>query len=740
MKNPLACLILVVYLVANHSGHAAHPLQLSNARFEEPQLPRGGRDPAVPGWRLAINQSGESGIVRDDLVNVNASKHGAQWLQLQIGDAIGQPLTDFFTIAGQRADVDRVFVAFTLSSLQEPTLSNSVDLSVELIVSRSNQSWRDGRVLASKNIRELTNDVRGDLNSYVDAFAILVFNRDELGLNRPSNDLEAQDATAWLVVTNTSQSRVMATLDNVQVNLAGPPPLHKDLPNIVVVFQDDMGYGDASCMNPDSKIRTPNLDRLAAQGLLFRDAHSAATICGPSRIGLLTGTVPDKLGVHDNFAAGGNERLGPPTLPANTPTLATLCKNAGYHTAIMGKWGIPSNWDARLREGVTERLSYDNAAEIVDFSKPLENAEGCGFDYRYIFDESRPFLVGETESFEGNPQPFGWHENGFAVRDILTHTQDELHEYYLRAITDRAVRYIQTQAGLRAPDEHDFRLSTTSQFYLHYLTHAPHLPIVPAKQFLGSSQAGAYGDFVVDLDYSLGRLMNALDEAGLGEDTMIVFSADNGPEHFAYQRAQSLQHYSMGQLRGVKRDLYEGGHRVPLVVRWPAVISPARESSALVSLTDWYATFAAITQQVPADDTGLDSMNLLPILTGDATQMRPLMLQDTAVGPNWRGIRFGSWMFMESESGELNRGREPAWFQVLREVRDVPGPELYNLESDLGQSTNRGLEESELLDKLSRLSSQLWAPNIRSTPPYSAQGDSDHDGYSDFYEEMLGAL
>ena len=153
--------------------------------------------------------------------------------------------------------------------------------------------------------------------------------------------------------------------------------------------------------------------------------------------------------------------------------------------------------------------------------------------------------------------------------------------------------------------------------------------------------------------------MRAIDEAGIGQNTLIVFSSDNGPEVDAYRRAQAENHFSMGPLRGVKRDLYEGGHRVPMVVRWPAMVKPGSVSRALVNLTDWYATIAAITGQTPAYTSGRDSMNILPLLQGKAEEVRGLMLQDTAVGRNTRGIRVGPWMYINAESGEMNRNREP---------------------------------------------------------------------------------
>jgi len=704
------------------------PLAIANASFEEPL----NSNFQIAGWVRSSSGGELAAIAQDMSPNVNRAKDGSQWLRLDSGGSIGQRLGRIDELISEVDQADRLLIGLALSSMQFDGDLNEVRLSIELHASPTNETWEDGNLVSSKQIVDLTNDERGDLNSYIDGYAVLNLDIERVRADRFQH--------LWLVFRNSSDAegkRAALLIDLVQANIASKP-VSNEMPNIVIVFQDDMGYGDASVMNRDSKIKTPHIDRLANQGIRFTDAHTAATICGPSRIGLLTGTMPSKLGVRGNFVPGGNDRFGPPTIPAGTPTIATMCRDKGYDTAVVGKWGIPSDWDSRRKEGVTEKISSENASDVIDFKKPIVSAEAFGFNYRYIFDESRPFLKGETEAFEENPQPFGWHENGFADRDVLTHTQDKLHEYYLRSITDRAVRYIQTKAGLRSKSEADFRVGqAASPFYLHYLTHAPHLPIVPARQFHGMSQAGLYGDFVIDLDYSLGRLMQALEESGIAQNTLVIFSADNGPEHFAYERARKEKHFSMGPLRGVKRDLYEGGHRVPLVVSWPATIKPGSVSTALVNLSDWYATIAAIIHHQPDDTSGLDSMNILPILRGEAKEVRGLMLQDSCVNGIARAIRVGPWKYIDQDSGELNRKREPEWFRELRNVQDVPGNELFNLTSDVAESQNQIVNESNRAREMKALFDKLWPDKARSTPPFARQIDSDGDGYSDFFEEIL---
>jgi arylsulfatase A len=217
--------------------------------------------------------------------------------------------------------------------------------------------------------------------------------------------------------------------------------------------------------------------------------------------------------------------------------------------------------------------------------------------------------------------------------------------------------------------------------------------------------------------------VQALDESGLADNTLIAFSSDNGPETLAYERAKTTGHFSMGPLRGVKRDLYEGGHRVPLVMGWPGVIRPGTRSDALVGLVDWFATVAAIVGQRPPDTSGLDSMNLLPLLRGEVKQVRSHLLIDSCVSGIARGLRIDSWVYLDHESGELNSGRnqEPPWFRELHGVVDAPGAELYDLASDLGQGKNRIAAEPERASRMKDAFDRLWGDAARSTPPFTTQ-------------------
>ena len=705
------------------------PLTIPNAGFESPVVASGGSTTSINGWTRDSASGTNSGLIHEASTNLNEAKEGEQWLFLNQGRSVGTQIGATSDTVFQNGGADRLFVGFWLTTIQNSE-ANAIDLSVSLYASNST-TWEGGALISSKRIQDLTNDNRSDPNSYLDSFAVLALEQ---------ATAQAAGTHYWIVFQNNLSGVAgtgMATIDEVIVNVASPPPTRTlNNPNILFALQDDMGFGDASFMNSNSKIQTPYLDSMAAQGMAFFDAHSTATVCGPSRVAILTGTAPDKLGVNGNIPFG---RFGPPGLDHEEITIADLCVSAGYDTAVVGKWGIASYWPDRRADGETANLNDSNAPSILDFSKPVENAERFGFSYRYIYDEKRPFIQRETASFEGDATPYGWHENGFADREILAHSQNELHESYLRAITNKSLRYIQVKAGLRLSSDEDFRLNnsldaTADPFFLHYLTHAPHTPIVPADQFIGSSQAGLYGDFVVNLDYSLGRLMEVLDECEMTNDTLLVFTSDNGPENTAYARITNSDHLSMGPLRGLKRDLYEGGHRVPMVVRWPAAVAAGSTTNALVSLCDWYATVGAIIGQVPPDTSGLDSMNILPVLKGEAEQVRGLLLQDTAIQSNPRAIRSGPWMYIDAPTGRLNV--TPADYESSLGVIDAPGNELFNIAGSLLELYNLIEIDPDQAVAMKTLFDANWPAGQRSTPPFSAQGDSDGDGYSDFFEDV----
>lgn len=445
-------------------------------------------------------------------------------------------------------------------------------------------------------------------------------------------------------------------------------------PNIVILYADDMGYGDLGAQNPDSKIPTPHLDRLAREGTRFTDAHSSSGVCTPSRYALLTGRYHWR-----KFHAIVNS-FEPPVLEAAELTLPEMLKEQGYRTACIGKWHLGWNWEAIKRAGAKPDPTTGYAPDAFDWTRripggPCDN----GFDYYfgddlpnfppYTWFENDRVLIAPTEplkvtpatvegNWEARPGPMapGW--DFFAV---------------VPKLADRTVAWIGEQRGKPGP------------FFLYVPFNSPHAPIVPSAEFAGKSRAGGYGDFMVQTDAAVGRILQALDEQGLRENTIVVFSADNGPERYAYERARNFQHRSSGPLRGLKRDLWEGGHRMPFIVRWPGVVAADAVSSALISQIDLMATFAAVTgYRLPAGQA-LDSHDMLAVWQTRAPSPRRSMVHNTQA--NAYAVRRDQWVLIAAKTGAVTR--VPPWFDQENKYprNDHPG-ELYDLGKDLAQRDN----------------------------------------------------
>jgi arylsulfatase A len=449
------------------------------------------------------------------------------------------------------------------------------------------------------------------------------------------------------------------------------------LPNVLVLYADDLGYGDLSGQNPDSRIPTPHLDRLAATGTRFTDGHSSSGICSPSRYALLTGRHHWR-DFHGIVNAFGKSVFRPERL-----TLPEMLKQKGYATACIGKWHLGWDWDAIRKDKGIGPESFDWSKGIPD--GPLAH----GFDhyfgdtvinfppYAWIEDEklvTPPDTMLDTKLWpaikEGNwecrpgPMVTGW--NPYDV---------------LPTLAEKGVEYIVGRKGHEQP------------FLLYFAFPCPHAPIVPNDAFDGRSRAGAYGDFVVETDDVVGRLLAALDDAGLAENTLVLFTADNGPEHYAYARDANFGHWSARPFRGLKRDVYEGGHHVPFLLRWPGVTKPGSTSDALVSQIDLMATLASAVGFDLPDDAAEDSHDMLPYLRGEAEHVRTAHVHNTF--ENEYALRDGDWLLIDAQDGYRSRGFE-AWMKRHDYPPDDEGPvELYNLAEDVGQRRNVAGEHAE---------------------------------------------
>lgn len=459
----------------------------------------------------------------------------------------------------------------------------------------------------------------------------------------------------------------------------------RELPNIIFLFTDDLGYGDLQCYNPDSRIPTPNLNKLAENGMLFTDAHAPSSVCSPTRYALLTGRYAWRT---DELKTGVLNGLSPPIIEEERLTVAELLQEKGYRTSAFGKWHLGSTY--HLKD-----TSLPVSRENVDWSKPIiSRAAQQGFDYAYqinipgyTFNENDSILAEPTEHFvltQYGKKDYGIHDEGMCAPGYK-------HEHMLPAWTDKTIEFIRETAA------------TKQAFFIYWAPICPHLPLAPNKEFIGKSGAGIYGDFVYELDASVGAIMDALEEAGQAENTLVLFSSDNGPEKWAYDRIQEYDHYSMGNLRGVKRDALEGGHRVPFIAHWPARIPAGSTSDELVSLVDFMATAASITGYELQEEMAEDSYNILPALLGEdlSEPIREATVYHASNGV--LALRKGEWVYIDAPSGDVSR--EPQWFSESLggvSAHDEEA-ELYHLSDDPTQNTNLYREYPEKAKELKTL-------------------------------------
>lgn len=467
----------------------------------------------------------------------------------------------------------------------------------------------------------------------------------------------------------------------------GASPAHR--PNIVILYADDMGYGDLAIQNPQSKIPTPNLDALAREGLRCTDAHSSSGICTPSRYALLHGRY------HWRKFHGIVNSFDQPVMDADRATLASMLKSKGYRTACIGKWHLGWDWNAIKKPGAQPTKDRGFAPEDFDWSKPIPGGPlSHGFDY-YFGDDVPNF------------PPYAWFENDRVITPPTVplgtvampaegiwearpgpSVKDWDFTAVMPTLTAKAVKWIGQQ-------------KKSEPFFLYFPFTSPHAPIVPAREFVGRSRADGYGDYVVQTDDTIGRVLKALKDNDLADDTLVIFSADNGPEGYAYPRLRKYDHRSMGPLRGLKRDVWEGGHREPFLVRWPGVVEPGRVSDALVSQVDLFATIAAIVGYTIPAGSAEDSLNQLGLFRGESGGVRDTIVHNT--NPRVYAIRRGDWLLIAGKSG--GGTKVPPWFDEANGYKPNTEPgELYNLRNDLGEKNNLYAQEpakvAELMKRL----------------------------------------
>ena len=463
-------------------------------------------------------------------------------------------------------------------------------------------------------------------------------------------------------------------------------------PNIVILYADDMGYGDLGVQNPSSKIPTPNLDRLATEGTRFTDAHSSSGVCTPSRYAMLHGRY------HWRKFHGIVNSFDQPILDADRTTLPELLKQKGYKTACIGKWHLGWDWKSIKRAGADPDKQKGFAPDAFDWSKPIAGGPlSHGFDY-YFGDDVPNF------------PPYAWFENDRVITEptVALSTPKPTAEgawecrpgpsvkdwdfwAVMPTLTDKAVNWI----GQQKQDE---------PFFLYFPFTSPHAPIIPTSDFVGKSTANGFGDFVVQTDDAVGRVLQALKEHGFADNTLVIFSADNGPENYAYERLKKFDHRSVGPLRGLKRDIWEGGHRVPTVIRWPSNVPAGKVNDGLISQIDLYATIANVVGAEIPTGSAEDSYDQLAMIKGEGPSRRETLVHNT--NANGYALRHGDWVLIAAKTGAVSK--VPEWFDEANGYsKNEHAGELYNLRNDLAQKQNVYAQEpakvAELSEKLKQL-------------------------------------
>ena len=454
-------------------------------------------------------------------------------------------------------------------------------------------------------------------------------------------------------------------------------------PNIVIVLADDFGFGDAACYNPEfSKIPTPNIDRLAREGMSFTAAHSSSSVCTPTRYGLLTG----RYNWRTRLQAGVLPPYAAPLIAPDRLTIAGMLKQQGYQTAAIGKWHLGWQWPKR------------DGKEVFD--QPVtEGPTTRGFDYYfgtdvpnyppYTFIENDRITVQPTERFAG--------DKGMHVRRDGPMAPGWKFENILSTLAEKAVSYIDQRAGTKQP------------FLLYLALTTPHEPIAPSAQFKGKSGISAVGDLIMETDWALGQVMEALKNAGVADNTILIFTSDNG--HCSYTGLEPFQkagHRVSGPFRGYKFDAWDGGHRLPFVVRWPDVIQPGSQCAQLTSHNDIMATCAEITGAKIPPDAGEDSFSILPLLHGENRPVRESVVCHS--GKGLFSIQRGGWKLIVGQGGGPRGGTD-----------GEPG-QLFQTNSDPGETTNLYAQHPEIVAELTALLKK-YVEEGRSTPGPKQQND-----------------
>jgi len=505
-------------------------------------------------------------------------------------------------------------------------------------------------------------------------------------------------------------------------------------PNVVVIFVDDLGYGDLGCYGA-TKVQTPHIDRLAAAGRRFTDAHSASAVCTPSRYALLTGKYPVR-------ANGGKGVWGPAPVTSGLIidtdefTIADVFKNKGYATAVLGKWHLgfkerTNNWQEPLRPG----------------------PQDLGFDYYFgipVVNSAPPYVYVENDHIVGgdpsDPLVYlgrGRHEEATAITEIPPEASQRTPNCFKGAVEAHKIFNPYTMGTVLAKKAVAWITANREKpFFLYLATPHIHHPFTPGKRFQGASQCGLYGDFIHELDWMVGEILQCLEKNGLSDNTLVIFTSDNGGMlNLAGRNAVRAGHKINGELLGFKFGVWEGGHRIPFIARWPGKIKAETVSDQLICQVDLLATFMALTGQNVQSLQGKDSTNMLPALLDDPDKPLRTELVLAPRQPRNLGIRKGKWMYIGAQGSGGFTGSKPnqhAWggpaaaafagsvnsdIENGRIKKNAPPAQLYDLECDLAQMKNVYRENPEVVKQMEALLNSYRPKNMGDAPPKGRPGN-----------------
>ncbi len=477
-------------------------------------------------------------------------------------------------------------------------------------------------------------------------------------------------------------------------------------PNIIFILADDLGYGDVSCLNENSKIHTPNIDHIAEAGVIFTDAHSSSAVCTPTRYGILTGRYNWRSPLKQGVLSGYSKAL---IAPERT-TMASMLKSRGYKTAGFGKWHLGWDW-----------TNISKSTDSIDYTLPVSNGPITrGFDYFYGFSGSLdmpPYVYIENDIPTSVPDRITVGNNikvgeegsdGSYWRKGPTGSDFD-HRDCLANLTRRVVKYIGENAPSKQP------------YFVYFPMPAPHTPILPSNQFLGKSGLNTYADYVMMVDFEVGQVLNAIKQSGEEDNTLVVFTSDNGCSPWAdFETLKSKGHNPSYIFRGYKADLFDGGHRIPCIVKWPAKITEKHVVPQTICLTDFMATFANIMGYQLADNEAEDSYNLLPVLLNPDYNK---IIREATVSHSINGsftIRKDGWkLLMAAGSGGWSFPRPG------KDTIGLPPIQLYNLKLDPAEQSNVYEQHPEVVTELKSLLKK-YIEEGRSTPGKPQKNDGEY--------------